>query len=79
MIFVLRYSKCDNLVRNKMHFQNVVLVRNFFPNALLQFCLHCLLCKSKCSVKSFLKENVHNVFLFDLRFGCCIADMYLMR
>lgn len=32
--FCLRYSKCDNLVRNKMHFENVVLVRNLFPNCI---------------------------------------------
>lgn len=42
-------------------------------------CIVSIASKSKCSVKSFLKENVYNLFHFDLRFGCCIADMYLVR
>lgn len=53
-----------------------------FSSALLLYisvCIASIASKSKCSVKSFLKENVYNLFRFDLRFGCCNADMYLVR
>lgn len=53
-----------------------------FSSALLLYisvCIASIASKSKCSVKSFLKENVYNLFRFDLRFGCCNADMYLLR
>lgn len=49
-----------------------------FSSVLLLYisvCIAFTASKSKC----FLKENVYNLFHFDLRFGCCNAGMYLVR